>query len=313
MFRYLRVEGTVKTIGQLLLILMLAAFPLSQPVVAGEVLQANLGREGQAVNPKSLIVPGRPVVVDFFSPYCPPCQILAPRLERLAAKTNVVVMKVNINRPGIQGIDWQSPAAQQFGLKTVPYLVLFDPQGKMIAEGQQAIEIIERQMKEVGVDSQASPVQRAFETLAPAPTPALGHTQAREIETSPPSIATVRKAKQAQGLKGYIFQDRNSGKWFLEDREGDNYKFEGGQWVKIGGQEQPVKSDDRMQAAEPAPAVAPAGEAEAGPPTIATVRKAKKNQGLEGYIFQDRNSGKWFLDDGENTYKFDGGQWVKIK
>jgi len=125
---------------------------LSSPaVVVGEVVQANSGQEGQAVNPKSLIVPGRPVVVDLYSPFCPPCLQLAPRLERLAAKTRIVVMKVNINRPGFQGIDWQSPVALQFGLKTVPYLVLLDPQGKMIAEGQQALEIIERQMQEVGV------------------------------------------------------------------------------------------------------------------------------------------------------------------
>jgi len=302
----------MKLVSQLVLASMLLAAIVSQPVLAGEVLQANLGREGQAVNPKSLIVPGRPVVVDFFSPYCPPCLKLAPRLEQLAAKTNIIVMKVNINRPGIQGIDWQSPVAQQFGLKTVPYLVLLDPQGKMIAEGQQAMEIIQRQMQEVGVDSPGSPVQRAFDKPAPAPVPAPAPAQAsREDEASPPTIATVRKAKKAQGLDGYIFQDRNSKKFFLEDSDGNTYKFWGGQWVKIGVQEQPVKPEDKVQAPERAPS--PAREAGASPPTIATVRKAKKEQGLDGYIFQDRNSQKFFLEDSDgNTYKFDGGQWKKI-
>jgi hypothetical protein len=199
----------------------------------------------------------------------------------------------------------------QFGLKTVPYLVLLDPQGKMIAEGQQAMDIVERQIQEVDVDSKESPVQKAFKSVAPAPAPATRPSQTREAEAGPPTIATVRKAKKAQGLKGYIFQDRNSGKWFLEDSEGDNYKFEGGQWVKIGGQESPSKAEDKMTVTGPAAAPARGG-AEAGLPTIDTVRKAKKAQGLDGYIFQDRNSGKWFLDDGESTYKFDGGQWVKI-
>ena len=54
-----------------------------------------------------------------------------------------------------------------------------------------------------------------------------------DSESQPPTIATVRKAKKTQGLSGYIFQDRHSGKWFLEDSNGSTYKFEGGQWVTI--------------------------------------------------------------------------------
>jgi thiol-disulfide isomerase/thioredoxin len=141
----------MRLVSQLVLGSLLAFVLSSQAVVAGEVVHANRGSEGQAVNPKSLIVLGRPVVVDLYSSFCPPCLYLAPRLERLAAKTNIVVMEVNINRPGFQGIDWQSPVALQFRLRTVPYLVLLDPQGKLIAEGQQAREIIEQQMQELGI------------------------------------------------------------------------------------------------------------------------------------------------------------------
>jgi thiol-disulfide isomerase/thioredoxin len=293
----------------MLLSLMLLAAMVAQPVVAGEVIQANLGKEGQNINPKSLVVPGRSVVVSFYSPFSPPSLELTSRLEQLAAKTPLIVMKVNINRPSNQGVDLQSPVAMQFGLKTVPYLVLLDPQGKMIAEGQKAMETIKQQLQEAGIAGGESPAQRAFKGSAtqPAPAPA----QAQETETSPPTLATARKAKLAQGLKGYIFQDRNSKKFFLEDRDGNTYKFEGSQWVKLGGQESPVKAQDKVQA--PAQTQAPAKEAAAGPPTIDTVRKAKKAQGLDGYIFQDRNSQKFFLEDSDgNTYKFEGGQWVKI-
>lgn len=297
----------MKLVSQLLLASMLLTALASQPVMAGEVVQANRGTEGQAINAKSLIVSGRPVVVDFYSEFCPPCLKFSPRLERLARKTNIVVMKVNINRPGFKGIDWQSPVALQFGIKTVPYLVLLDPQGKMIAEGQPAMEVIERQMQELASDSQESPAQRAFKTPTAAPAPA----PTREADLSPPTIETVRKAKKVQGLNGFIFQDRNSKKFFLEDRDGTTYKFEGGQWAKIGGQDQPVKADDKVQVQEQPPGQAK--EADLSAPTIETVRKAKKAQGLNGRIFQDRNSGKWFLEDSdENTYKFDGGQWKKI-
>lgn len=296
----------MKVISQFLLGAILVA-AMSASALAGEVVHANQGTEGQVVNPKSLIVPGRPVVVDLYSNFCPPCLQLAPRLERLAGKTNIVVMKVNINRPGFQGIDWQSPVALQFSLKTVPYLVLLDPQGKMIAEGQQAMEIIERQMQELGVDNQEPSAQRAFRTPAPQPAPMAAPAPTGGPEFSPPTLANVRKAKKAQGLNGYIFQDRNSKKFFLEDSDGTTYKFEGGQWVKIGGQDQPVKAEDKVQAP------APAKEAESGLPTIDTVRKAKKSQGLNGRIFQDRNSGKWFLEDSDGkTYKFEGGQWKKL-
>jgi thiol-disulfide isomerase/thioredoxin len=285
---------------------MLLGAVVSQPVLAGEVLQANLGKEGQAINPKSMVVAGRSVVVDFYSPFSAPSLELAARLEQLAAKTPLIVMKLNINRPGTQGVDLQSPLALQFGLKTVPYLVLLDPQGKMIAEGEKAMETIRQQLQEAGLGSGESPVQRAFK--APAAQPA--SVPAKEDETSPPTMATVRKARQAQGLKGYIFQDRNSKKFFLEDSE-STYKFEGGQWVKIGGKEQPVKGDDKVHVQKPAPAQA--REAESSPLTIDTVRKAKKAQGLDGYIFQDRNSQKFFLEDSDgNTYKFDGGQWRRI-
>ena len=71
---------------------------------------------------------------------------MEPRLEQLTRKTRLVIMKVNINRPGFQGIDWQSPVARQFELRTVPYLVLLDEQGKLIAEGQQAKDMVEQLM-----------------------------------------------------------------------------------------------------------------------------------------------------------------------
>ncbi|MHB8066407.1 MAG: hypothetical protein ACYDIC_00755 [Desulfobaccales bacterium] len=57
--------------------------------------------------------------------------------------------------------------------------------------------------------------------------------EAKEADPSPPTIATVRKAKKEQGLDGYIFQDRNSKKFFLEDSDGNTYKFTGGQWIKM--------------------------------------------------------------------------------
>lgn len=48
-----------------------------------------------------------------------------------------------------------------------------------------------------------------------------------------PTAADVRAAKQAQGLKGYFFQDSKSKKYFLQDFDGNMYKFVNNAWVKI--------------------------------------------------------------------------------
>jgi hypothetical protein len=57
--------------------------------------------------------------------------------------------------------------------------------------------------------------------------------EAKEADPSPSTMATVRKAKKEQRLDGYIFQDKNSKKFFLEDSDGNTYKFTGGQWIKM--------------------------------------------------------------------------------
>jgi hypothetical protein len=171
-----------------------------------------------------------------------------------------------------------------------------------VSEGKQESQVQPFESKQ-SVKSKEQPVKPTLQEPARA--------QAPDSESKPPTMATVRKAKKAQGLKGVIFQDRNSKKFFLEDSEGTTYKFEGGQWVQIGGQESPVKTADKVRSPEPSPEATK--ETETSPPTIDTVRKAKKAQGLNGMIFQDRNSGKWFLEDrDDNTYKFEGGQWKKI-
>jgi TPR repeat protein len=120
---------------------------------AGKVVRANQGREGQAFDLKSLAIPGRRVLVAFYSPYCPSCMVFAPMAEALAAKTDWIIMKVNINRPDIDMIDRESPVAQQFKLEEVlPYFIILDRQGKTVAEGRLARAIMDRQMKQAGVE-----------------------------------------------------------------------------------------------------------------------------------------------------------------
>jgi thiol-disulfide isomerase/thioredoxin len=98
---------------------------------------------GQEVNLTDYLVPGKTVVFDFTSEFCPPCRAISPYLDKLHAKRDdVVVVKVDINRPDVRGIDWGSPVAKQYGMQSIPHFKVFGPDGKLQAEGKPARELV---------------------------------------------------------------------------------------------------------------------------------------------------------------------------
>ena len=99
--------------------------------------------QGQTVTLADYLVPGKTTVFDFFSEYCPPCMRISPELEKLhARRADLAVVKVDINRPGHKGIDWQSPVARQYDLHSIPHFKIFGPDGKLKAEGDDAYNIV---------------------------------------------------------------------------------------------------------------------------------------------------------------------------
>jgi thioredoxin 2 len=62
---------------------------------------------------------GLPVVLDFYSPTCGPCQSLAPLLARLAGEYlgRVIIAKIDTSRNGA--------GASRYGIRGVPTLVFF--------------------------------------------------------------------------------------------------------------------------------------------------------------------------------------------
>lgn len=66
-------------------------------------------------------------------------------LETLANKnSDVKVRKVDINRAGYQGIDFQSPVAHQYIQNGIPFFVLYDENGTLVGSGDAAFQALVR-------------------------------------------------------------------------------------------------------------------------------------------------------------------------
>jgi thiol-disulfide isomerase/thioredoxin len=85
---------------------------------------------GEKVELADHLAKGKYTVVDFYAPWCPPCRALGPVLERLAASqsSRLALRKVDI-------VDWTMPVAEQYRIEALPHLMLFDPEGRRVAEG----------------------------------------------------------------------------------------------------------------------------------------------------------------------------------
>ncbi|MBU4231230.1 MAG: thioredoxin family protein [Desulfobacterales bacterium] len=131
---------------------LLALALISPGAWAGSVTDANTGNPGQTLEINSLLAKGKTTLIDFYSPFCPPCVRLAPLLAKLAKKRpDLAIKKVNINRPGVNGIDWRSPLAQQYQVRQVPFFMIFNPQGQPVAQGREAIETVGGWLQEAGL------------------------------------------------------------------------------------------------------------------------------------------------------------------
>jgi thiol-disulfide isomerase/thioredoxin len=134
-----------------LLVPLLCSLVLAAPAwAAGKQTKGNKPlsiAQGQKVDLADFLVTGMMTVFDFTSEYCPPCRAYSDPLLRLHQQsTNLAVVKVDINRPEYHYIDWQSPVARQFALsgKGIPYFMIYGPEGRLLAEGPEAREQVNR-------------------------------------------------------------------------------------------------------------------------------------------------------------------------
>jgi thiol-disulfide isomerase/thioredoxin len=121
-----------------------------EAVSVGHVINAD--NPGQEIDIKGFIQTGQTTIFDFYSEYCPPCRRISPLLKQLdSQRQDIVVHKVDINRPGVRGIDWASPVTRQYNLSSVPHFKIYDSSGELKSEGQEAYSEIMRLLQSEGI------------------------------------------------------------------------------------------------------------------------------------------------------------------
>ncbi len=94
-----------------------------------------------------------PVVVDFWAPWCGPCRVVGPHLEKIAKEYagKVIVAKVNTD----ENPEW----AQRFGVQGIPTM-LFVAGGKVVYQQVGAVpfgplkQIVDKFLETVGAPAQ---------------------------------------------------------------------------------------------------------------------------------------------------------------
>ncbi|HUD71095.1 MAG TPA: thioredoxin family protein [Dongiaceae bacterium] len=115
----------------------------------GPKADAAIITHGEKVDLEAHLAKGKYTVVDFYATWCPPCRVVGPALERLAAAepARLALRKVDV-------VDWTMPVVEQYGIESLPHLMLYDPEGRRVADGdavfKSLLDIFGETAKEVG-------------------------------------------------------------------------------------------------------------------------------------------------------------------
>ncbi len=110
-------------------------------IQATSFLPLNADKPGTPVDVKDFLVAGKYTVVVYFSPYDGAYGNLEPGLMQLAqVRQDIAVRTINVNRPGVQGIDLQGPIMINAQGQVLPYFQIYEPSRRLRAQARPAYE-----------------------------------------------------------------------------------------------------------------------------------------------------------------------------
>ena len=100
------------------------------------------GGRGGPVDMNQVLVSGKVTVVDFYADWCGPCRVISPKLQQLASQNgDVELRKIDI-------VNWGSPVAKQFGLRSIPNIRVYDRHGKLVGQPTSRIAEVKKNVQQ---------------------------------------------------------------------------------------------------------------------------------------------------------------------
>lgn len=84
---------------------------------------------GRLVDLIDHIEPGKYTAFMFYADWCAPCKTLKPRLEEFAESGSTLALRE------IDIINWENPLVRYYNLPTIPYFIVYGPDGNFIERG----------------------------------------------------------------------------------------------------------------------------------------------------------------------------------
>jgi thioredoxin 1 len=105
----------------------------------------------------------RPVLVDFWATWCGPCKMVAPEMEKIAAKYDGTVSVVKVD------VDANPSLSQKYGIMSIPTIAFFRPgEQPMGVVGFRPMEQLEQQFSLASYSKPAAPAVAPVATEAAA-------------------------------------------------------------------------------------------------------------------------------------------------